>query len=295
MRNLMVAVASSVLVSLSPASANAKVLGAQSTVLPLLPFGTQPAVNVHINGRGPYLFLVDTGASGVARIDSSVVSALQLPTVGSTTASGATAGAAVQIRQVAVSLLSVGSRRYSNLTPLSRSYNTPGEYLPQIGGILALNLFERELLTIDFPRRQLRIEPGDLPPANGSTILDYEVRDGLVYVPVAIGGVRVTALLDTGTDRSLDLPASVVRQLRLADFPHPIGKAQGVTGQVGIAEVRIDGYVEIGEHKVWRPTVTFSDAFQFPIIGSAFLHGYAVTIDQRNHRVRLVGNACHCF
>ena len=255
------------------------------------PFGTQPAVEVRVNGKGPFLFLVDTGASGVARIDSSVATALSLPTVGETTASGATGGAAVPIKRVAVKSLGVGGREYRDLTPLSRSYNVPGEYVPDIGGILALNLFANELLTIDFPQRQLRIEKGALPPADGKTVLDYQERGGLMHVPITLGGLKLTALVDTGTDRAVDVPGSVIRRLRLANFPHPIGQAEGVTGRVGIAEAVVDGELAIGQHRVHSPAVTFSESFEFPILGSVFFHDFELTIDQRNKRIRLLRRA----
>jgi predicted aspartyl protease len=261
---------------------------AGETVIPLRPLGTQPAVEVTVNGRGPYLFLVDTGASGVARIDSSLVDALKLPVVSQETASGATQGGEVPIRRVAVARLGVGDRVYRNLQPLSRSYNTPGEYLPDIGGILALNLFAGELLTIDFPGRQLRIAKGELPPADGRTILNYEERGGVIHVPISVGGLKLSALVDSGTDRSLDLPASVIRKLRLGNFPHPIGQTEGVTGRVGIAEVTLDADITLGAHSVRAPAVTFSDAFEYPIIGSVFLHDFAVTIDQKNRRIRFI-------
>jgi hypothetical protein len=259
-----------------------------ATAVPMRPYGTQPAVHVFVNGRGPYLFLVDTGASGLARIDASVAKELALPDRGNESASGATRGAPVAIRRVAVASLRVGDREYRNLEPLSRSYNVPGEYVPDIGGILALNLFEGQLLTIDFPRNEIRVEEGALPPADGRTILDYEEKGGLVHLPIAIQGLKLTALVDTGTDRAIDLPTSVVRQLRLADFPRGAGKAAGVTGEVAIAETRIAGDLLIGEHGVERPEATFSEAFQFPILGSVFLHDFALTIDQKNKRIRLV-------
>jgi predicted aspartyl protease len=267
----------------APSQALAKV-----TTLPLQPFGTQPAVEVTVNGRGPYLFLVDTGASGVARIDYSVVEALKLPIVGQETASGATKGGDAPIRRVAVRVLGVGDRRYRDLQPLSRSYNTSGEYLPDIGGILALNLFADELLTIDLPKRQMRITTGELPAANGRTILAYEERGGVMHVPIRIGKVSTTALVDTGTDRSIDLPASVIRQIALQDFPHPVGQSEGVTGKIGIAEVTVDGDLQLGAHTFHNPSVTFSEAFEYPILGSVFFHDFAITIDQKNKRIQFV-------
>jgi hypothetical protein len=160
--------------------------------------------------------------------------------------------------------------------------------VPEIGGIVALNLFADQLLTLDFANRQVRIEDGSLPPADGREVLDYEPGGDLVRLPITLGVMRLSALLDTGTDRALDLPTAIVRQLLpLSSFPHPIGRAEGVTGSVPIAEVVIDGALTIGKHRFGRPAATYSDSFEGPLIGSALLRDLAITIDQRNRRIRV--------
>jgi predicted aspartyl protease len=262
-----------------------------ATVLPMRPLGTEPAVDVLVNGRGPYLFLIDTGASGKARIDSSVVEALGMRVVGQTTASGAMGQGEVPINRVEVQSLTVGDRVYGNLAVLSRSYNSPGEYVPDIGGILALGLFEDQLLTLDYPARQVRIEEGSLPPADGRTILDVEMRGGVMFVPIRVGELTVEAEIDTGSDRYLDLPTKVIRKLHLATFPRPIGQVAGLTGSVNAAETIVRGELQIGQHRIAKPEVTFAETFEFPILGSAFLHDFILTIDQRSRRIRLVRSA----
>jgi predicted aspartyl protease len=91
---------------------------AEAVVLPMRPYGTQPAVEVMVNGRGPYLFLVDTGASGVARIDAKLAAELALPDAGETQASGALGQGQVAIRRVKVASLRLGGHEYRDLTPL---------------------------------------------------------------------------------------------------------------------------------------------------------------------------------
>jgi predicted aspartyl protease len=261
--------------------------GSETVVLPMRPYGTQPAVEVMVNGRGPYLFLVDTGASGVARIDSKVAAELALPDAGETQVGGALGQGQVAIRRVRVDSLRLSQREFRDLTPLSRSYNAANDYVPEIGGILALNLFADQLLTIDFPNNQVVIEDGSLPPADGKEVLDYDPGGDLVHLPITLGVLRLSALLDTGTDRALDLPTAIVRKLPLSSFPHPIGRAEGVTGSVPIAEVAIDGTLTIGKHRFKRPAATYSDSFEGPLIGSALLRDFTITIDQRNKRIRI--------
>jgi hypothetical protein len=46
--------------------------------VPMLFRGPEPAVEVMVNGRGPFLFAIDTGATDDARIDSSLIEKLGL-------------------------------------------------------------------------------------------------------------------------------------------------------------------------------------------------------------------------
>lgn len=46
--------------------------------LPMRFYGLRPAVEVRVNGQGPFLFLIDTGAAGVARPDVGLVTRLRL-------------------------------------------------------------------------------------------------------------------------------------------------------------------------------------------------------------------------
>lgn len=254
--------------------------------VPMKPYGTQPALQVLVNGKGPFLFLLDTGANGKVRIDQSVVDQLSLPKFGGETAKTQEKGD-ITVERVAVETLEIGDQQFHNISGISRSYNDPGEYLPDIGGILAFELFSSQLLTIDFVQKRIRLHPGELPPADGQTVLDYEERSGTPYISVEIGGTKISALIDTGSDRSFDLPTSILRKLPLATYPHPVGKGLVRGREVGIGEVELDVPVRIGRHTIRRPLVTFSESFDTPIIGAVFLHGYVLTFDQKNHRVQI--------
>src|SRR5690348_11974830 len=253
MRMSVILRAVSLLLTLSSAQAQPPV------TVPMQPYGPYPAVPVMVNGAGPYLFLIDTGANGRARIDNSVAQALRLPDAGTATNSTVVANKTIQMRQVRVQLMQIGTRRYRDFEAPSNNYNTVG-YLPDIGGILAFDLFKDQLLTLDYCHRRVRIEDGALPPADGRTILTYEDRDGIPYLSIAIGKERVLALLDTGDVRVLDLPITLVRKLYFASFPRPLGRptvsAAGATEGVDI--VTLEDPVVIGAHRFERPEATFS-------------------------------------
>src|SRR5258708_22209777 len=53
--------------------------------LPMLFRGPEPAVEVMVNGQGPFLFAIDTGATDAARLDSSLVERLGIRVTGTST------------------------------------------------------------------------------------------------------------------------------------------------------------------------------------------------------------------
>ena len=57
-------------------------LPAEPVEVPMRMVNRRPMVDVRINGGGPYSFLIDTGGSGLARADKSLVEKLKLDVVG---------------------------------------------------------------------------------------------------------------------------------------------------------------------------------------------------------------------
>ena len=258
-----------------------------AVTVPMLPYGPYPAVNVTVNGTGPYLFLIDTGANGLARIDASVAQSLHLPDAGTATAGTVVSNRTIQMRQVRADLR-IGTRRYQGVEAPSRSYDSV-DYLPHIGGILAFGLFRDQLLTLDFCGRRVRIEDGTLPAADGRTIVDYEDRNGIPYLRIAIGNQRAMALLDTGDVRALDLPTALLRQLYLASYPRLLGRpAVSLAGQEGgVNIVTLEDPVVIGAQRFERLEATFSANWTLPILGSSMFRDAVLTFDQTNRRVRI--------
>lgn len=255
--------------------------------VPLRFYGTRPAVELLVNGKGPFLFLVDTGAGGPsARADMSLVKQLSITQEGRSETADA-GGAAATVDLVSLDTVRVAGVTFPRVPALSRDYGTQS-YLPKIDGILGLNFFKDWLLTIDYPRAKLIIEKGELPKADGRSVLAYELIDGNAYIPAMIGKKPMKLLLDTGNIRALDLPSAWLQPLRLVSFPRLAGNSTSVSGTTAIREVKLADPLIIGMYKLPKPSVTFSDDFEEANIGSSILQEFAVTLDQRNRRVRLV-------
>ncbi len=271
------------------------------TDLPMLHRGCEPAVEVFVNGRGPFLFAIDTGASDFARVDSSLVERLGLHTTGVDIVNDATGRNRRFLSTVNLKSLTVGGVEFHDVDASARDFNT-NPVLPHIDGILTFDLFADFLLTLDYPAGRVRIERGELlapaemsrgssdkgaRTANTGEILPLTRIHGLPGVEVTIAGKHVSAEIDSGNVLcAFLLPASLVRELPLASAPFEAGTARTVSNTVAVQAARLDGSILLGSHEFRDPLITFPAPFDFVNIGSQALREFAITFDQRKNLVR---------
>src|SRR5882724_4063643 len=142
--------------------------------VPMIARGVMPAIEVMVNGKGPFVFAIDTGGSGKARADSSLVERLSLEKIGEARGGDGSGQNAQSMSIVQFDSLSIGTLEFHNVQAPSRNYNTrPG--MEHIDGILGFDLFSDYLLTLDYPGKRVRIESGQLPSAGDNGIMNFEI------------------------------------------------------------------------------------------------------------------------
>jgi predicted aspartyl protease len=154
---------------------------------------------VMINGAGPFRFLVDTGANRTA-ISAGLARRLSLPAVtGAALVQGVTgaeyAGKATIAtmaadrlvwRDIAAPVIGVG-------------------VLDEAEGVLGADSFHGMRISVDFLRDRIGLAPARaMPPPGGLTIARCRlIKGALLAAPARIGAVPVTAVIDTGAERSI--------------------------------------------------------------------------------------------
>jgi hypothetical protein len=256
--------------------------------LPMLFRGTSPAVNVMVNGKGPYLFLIDTGGQGQARADVSLVGRLGLAAVGQDLSGDGSGRNNRRLDRVTFDRLTVGSVEFRHVPALSRDYNRSAK-LPPIAGILGYNLFEDYLLTLDFIHKRVRLERGALPPADGKTMLDYEAPYDTPIVALTMGGYRLAADIDSGDIGGISFPQALAQSLPHIGEARIVGTGRTISNEFQVSEVKLRGSLRIGAHEIADPVIRFNDIHDNINLGAAFLADYSLTFDQKNRRVRIVG------
>ncbi len=258
--------------------------------VPMNNWGGRPVVEARINGKGPFKLLIDTGTSFPAVLDDALVSKLELPARGTTQPRGE----AEELEIVEVGILTIGDAEFSSTQGIRSTDGACASLTGEgIHGILGLPLFEGCLLTLDFPERRVRFESGELPQPDGETI-EYSAdkeHDYGVTVTLSVAGVPGKAHLDTGSPALITLLNKFQEKLPLKGKPRLVGMARTPQGEAQVRSAVLDGVLKLGKHEWASPRINFADLgpmldYDAGNVGSRLLNEFAVTVDQKNHRVR---------
>jgi hypothetical protein len=235
-----------------------------------------PIVEVRINDTGPYRFGIETGANFVS-ITRELAGTLSLKRTG-----GPDESPAYRVDSIAI-----GGVRFLGV-PVAALRTAQGN----IDGVLGLPLYRDLLLTIDYPEARARFERGDLPSADNASILPLTHVGPFWGLPIAIAGKPQTAVLDTRSTGGFGLTPESSKDVPFDGELQVVGRARGAAiPEVEVRAGRIAGDITIGRYVFPRPMVSvrpLPPGFPTePLVGARVLSQFAITLDQRNARLRL--------
>ena len=255
--------------------------------IPMRTEGGMPAIELMVNGKGPFLFAIDTGAEGGPRLDSSLMEKLGLKSSGQMRDGDPSGRNPRMAETVKLDSIEVGGLRFTGVAATSRNYkNSPRPLAAD--GIIGLGLFPEYLLTLDFPGKMVRISRGELPKADGAEILAYTTEHGVPLVEVSVGSTKINAHLDSGNMiGAFVFPTSFVEKLTQTSKPIVVGRARSASGEMEIKQVQIKEMVRLGRHEFPDATITYPALSDIGNVGAKIFSQFAVTFDQQHQRVRL--------
>lgn len=239
--------------------------------------------DVMVNGKGPFRFLLDTGAEGAGRVDISLVNALQLPSDG-TMGNVGLFGGSREMARYRLESLTLGGLTFKDLIMSGRDYNAEikGPGMRPIHGILGFHLFSEYLLNINYPARMITLTKGELP-SDGENILPFVSDDEDPEIQILVGDRKVRALLDTGAMGHLAVPGWLAKKLKFTSEPTLKGK----DGNNEVHSGTLDGALRIGTVEFTAPQTMIVGSLTQAIVGVRLLATLDLTFDQKNGRVRV--------
>lgn len=247
--------------------------------------GRHTFLDVKVNGKGPYRFLLDTGASDTS-IDRALAQELKLPVTGKNAIGDPQDPTAIEAEDVSIVSLEMGSITLRSAKALSYDLS---KIFPKdaVRGVLGMPLFADKLLTIDYSRALVSLSGGKLPAVNGNDIIGYDLLDGNFEITVGVNGKPYKILFDTGASSGFVFPKKLASEFALGSELKEIGKARTVNNTFPVYGANLKGSVSLGGYVYESPAVSFNEVLPVATLGYQVLKDFVITIDQKNRRIQL--------
>lgn len=244
-----------------------------------------PAVQVTVNGHGPYLFLADTGAAATV-VTADLARELGLGqgigiSVGRPGGLGTSSG-----RVAHVDHMTVGTTLLNDLdvVVLDLSAVWTGDAGPR--GVLSLVTLRDVLVTIDLAARTLAVTSGALSVPDGIATFGWADGSPIPTMTIEIGGMPTVAAVDTGSTFAFTLPDRYAATLALLRPPVAGPGDRGVDGTLATRTATLADPVRVAGRAVDAPKVSFADVPRAKV-GFAALGGRRLVIDAAQRRLRV--------
>ena len=225
---------------------------------------TRLSVEVLVNGRGPYHFLVDSGA------DTSVVGLriardLQLPLGTPVILNGMTARNIVD--RVKVGQLTLGPSTIRDLeVPALREQDLGGDGMIGIDALVRQRLmldFEKRLIKVEDTRKPVKSMPGDI------VITARRQRGQLILTQVRAAGLPLDAVIDTGSEITIGNLALRDKLIRKGRGKFSTIEMIGVTGKSVDLQIAQIEELRLGSVTLRDVAIAFADVPPFKVFGLA--------------------------
>ena len=225
---------------------------------------TRLSVDVQVNGRGPYHFVVDSGADTSA-VGLRIARDLQLPLGQPAILNGMTSRDVVD--RVKVAELTLGPSTIRHLeVPALREIDLGGDGLIGIDALVQQRLmmdFEKKLIKVEDARVPIKINPGDI-------VITAKRRHGqLILTEVRAQHFKLDAVIDTGSEITIGNSALRDKLIRKGRARFYEVEAIGVTGVVVKMQLARIDELQLGPVVLHDVPMAFADVPPFRLFGLA--------------------------
>ncbi|QKG72091.1 retroviral-like aspartic protease family protein [Erythrobacter mangrovi] len=219
-------------------------------------------VDVLINGKGPYKFVVDSGAD-TSVIGEGLAGRLALEPGTPTLLHGVTESAIVD--RVMVDELQLGPTISTALElPVLEERDLGGD------GMVGLDALVEQRLMMDFEKRLITVDDGRVPEPlrDGVIVVTGRLQRGqLILTKVKAGKHRVDAVVDTGSEITIGNIALRDKLLRRGKTDFQKITVYGVTGAAIDLDFAFIKELKLGPIKLTNVPIAFADIPPFEVFG----------------------------
>ena len=220
------------------------------------------SVDVEVNGRGPYRFLVDSGADTSA-VGLRIAHDLELPLGSPAILNGTTSRNLVD--RVKVDQLTLGPSTIKDLElPALREVDLGGD------GLIGIDALVRQRLMMDFEKHVVRVEDARIPEKfdpSAIVITGRRQRGQLILTHVKAAGLPLDAIIDTGSEITIGNLALRDKLLRNNRDKFVTVTAIGVTGAKAELQIAKIAELDLGPVVLRDVPMAFADVPPFKMFG----------------------------
>lgn len=255
-------------------------------------------VDVKVNGRGPYKFVVDSGADTSA-VGSALAGKLALPEAEPALLHGVTES--TMVGQVRIDELQLGPTVTTDIeVPMLDERDMGGD------GMIGLDALVNQRLMLDFEDRVITVDE-ELAPAmteDGIIVVTGRLQRGqLILTEVAAQRQKVEAVVDTGSEITIGNLALRDKLLRRRIRGFDTITVYGVTGASAELEFTVIKSLKIGPITLQNVPIAFADIPPFAVfgmsdkpsllLGTDLMESFRrVSLDFRDRKVRFQLRKC---
>lgn len=258
----------------------------EAVSVPLSFTAGMPTVEITVNGKGPFRVGFDTGAMGGVHIAAGAAERAGLPPVGETLATDPSGKNPQRMKIYGPAQVGFGGRIFTAIAteaPMLAGNNKIGE----LDGIAGLGLFGGALVTIDYGKATMTVEPGSLPEPDGRSVFAY---DGpLPILKVTVEGRTLDAHLDTGNVRApVIVTEDFAQGLSAKATATPAGVAHTVSSAIPMFKVKLASAPKVGDVSLSVAEAQYPSVAPIGNLGSLALQGMIVRVDTLHRRVQVI-------
>ena len=223
---------------------------------------TRLTVAVLVNGRGPYQFIVDSGAD-TSVVGLRIANDQQLPLGRPATLHGMTSRNIVD--RVKVAELTLGPTIIRNLQLPALAESDLGG-----AGMIGIDALHHQRLMMDFEKRVIKVEDARIPEKTRPgdiVVIARRQRGQLILTQVRAAGLPLDAVIDTGSEitiGNLALRDKLIRRNRDKFITIPV---TGVTGETANLQLAKIAELQLGPVLLRDVPMAFADVPPFALFG----------------------------
>jgi len=242
-----------------------------------------PVVMARINGRGPYQFILDTGAMGSV-VSEKLAHELGLPPIMPAAMAHPGSSKPIPATVTRITKIEIGDLKIEGVMAVFADLSAVMKKAPDVQGVLSVSMFQGLLVTYNFPAKTIEFRRGELSDENGQTIFGWPAGK-LPSVTADIAGQSVRMDFDTGALAGFVVDSAIANKLAWIEGPTEGSRLQTVEMESKTFTGRMKGTIRIGKFSFENPRLDYHDGFNN--VGSAVLKDFVATLDPKNRRLEL--------